>query len=287
MWYVGPEHITVQLAQVGACEELKWCLQVLAVLGLISYVPHGPTVTFGCLFWGYFSTFRGIQKRTVSLASSKVLMQGFQIVFLVQNVLPNKYHLVLVKCQVVRSEVGASRVALPPAVFTTALKTDSCGVTGDGFSLMYWLFLVDGFPWWSGGPLVTPSHNTQKGQSLKVPWDGQTSLSFQLSYLFYWEAHAVSLSFDQLTSGSFPWPFPPNDLAGTQEKQKALPTFCSKSLNCKMHLVCREDFSSPFRSSCSPVAHNDSRVCLVWGKPCMHCDWLLLLIICSLEPVAT
>lgn len=35
----------MQLAQVGACEELKWCLQVLAVLGLISYVPHGPTVT--------------------------------------------------------------------------------------------------------------------------------------------------------------------------------------------------------------------------------------------------
>lgn len=67
-------------------------------------------------------------------------MQGLQIVFLVQNVLPNKYHLVLVKCQGVSSEVGASWAALPSAVFTTALETDSCGVTGDGSpSLMYCL----------------------------------------------------------------------------------------------------------------------------------------------------
>lgn len=40
-------------------------------------------------------------------------------------------------------------------------------------------------------------------------------------------------------------------------------------------------------SLCSMTAHSDTHICLILGKPCMCCEWLLLLIICSLEPVAT
>lgn len=72
-------------------------------------------------------------------------MQGLQIVFLVQNVLPNKYHLVLVKCQGVSSEVGASWAALSSAVFSTALKTDSCEVKGDGSSSLMFCLISGGW----------------------------------------------------------------------------------------------------------------------------------------------
>lgn len=146
---------------------------------------------------GHLLFFSGKQKRTVSLAKSRVLMQGFHIFFLVKNVLPNKYHLVLAPCQGLGDELGASRTALPWRMSSRALlEVHSCRMTGG------WLFLCNVSPEISGGWLLGDGvvvlyslfHTTQKGAISEKSWGGQTAHVLPTCLLFYWETRRVPFS---------------------------------------------------------------------------------------------
>lgn len=124
---------------------------------------------------GHFLVCSGIQKRAVSLANKRVLMQGFHVVFLEKNVLPNKYHLVLSVCQGFDDGLRARRTALPWTVSSRALEADSSRMIGG------WLFLAKLSPDnWGGwllldGLVVLYSFflNIQKGAISENSWNRQ------------------------------------------------------------------------------------------------------------------
>lgn len=137
-----------------------------------------------------------LQERAVSSANSRALMQGCHIVFLVKNVLPNKYHLVLATCQGLGDELGVSRTALPWTVSSRALETHSCRMT-EG-----WLLLSYVSPENSGGWLLCDGlvvlyslfHSMQKGAISENSWDEQTAHVLPACVLFYWETRLVLFS---------------------------------------------------------------------------------------------
>lgn len=210
-------------------------------------------------------------------------MQGFHIVFLVKNVLPNKYHLVLGMCQGLGDELGASRTALPWTVSSRALQTDSSRMVGGR------LFLSNVSPdnsgGWSGGPLLTFPQLAKGGNLQKFL--GWRNSSFQLPY-FFTEKLALFPSPSLLSSllVVFCRHFPQMTLLEPKWNKRSYPLSALSPLTTKCFQSVEKVFSSLFCSLCSLAAHSDSRICLIWGKPCMCCDWLLLLVICSLEPFA-
>lgn len=79
---------------------------------------------------------KGTQKRALSLASRRVFMQGFHVVFQEKNVLPHKYHLLLSMRQGFGNELRARRTAQPWTISCRALEAHSSRMTGG------WLFLA-------------------------------------------------------------------------------------------------------------------------------------------------
>lgn len=79
---------------------------------------------------GHLLIHNGIQKRAISLANRRLLMQGFNVVFLERNMLSNKYHLLLSIFQGIGDELRARRTALRWTISSRAQEADSSRMIG-------------------------------------------------------------------------------------------------------------------------------------------------------------
>lgn len=213
-------------------------------------------------------------------------MQGFHVVFLEKNMLPSKYHLLLSMCWGFGDELRARRTALPWTISSRALEADSSRMIGG------WLFLAKLSPdnwgeWLLPDGLVALYSfflNIQKEAVSENSWNRQPAPSH--FHTFYCETCLFPSRLLSSLLVVFCRHFPQMTLLEPQWNWRHCPCSTLRPLTTQCFQSVERVFSSLSHSLCSLASHSDSRICLIWEKLCTCYEWLLLLTICPLEPVA-